>query len=288
MPKCDTSSASGTSQAFSSEASENAKHRVSDAHSIKTLIDALEVMHKSPALARIRKALSEHSDAHHKGFFYICPGSPCSQFEEYVRTYVEAAQNEIDDPEAVQKLEQAIENRAQLLAASKAKHADESSHPINWLESPFDPVRVWNEKYPGLDFHRGPHKNADPAISAKYYVRFCETGSEEVLFDFMDAHRLEFECSGWAVKALGRRLLGQEGSAWNEKYPGLDFHRGPHKNADPAISAKYYVRFCETGSEEVLFDFMDAHRLEFECSGWAVKALGRRLLGQEGRTPHQP
>src|SRR5581483_3153092 len=100
---------------------------------------------------------------------------------------------------------------------------DESSHPINWLESPFDPVRVWNEKYPGLDFHRGPHKNADPAISAKYYVRFCETGSEEVLFDFMDAHRLEFECSGWAVKALGRRLLGQEGRTPHQ--PGALFRK---------------------------------------------------------------
>jgi len=76
------------------------------------------------------------------------------------------------------------------------------------LESPNEPGRMLNLKYPGLDFHRGRHRDALPAVASSYYLRFTKTGDPEVLLEFHREHPIEFECSGWVLIAFGRILTG--------------------------------------------------------------------------------
>jgi hypothetical protein len=182
------------------------------------LADALKMMEKSFVLAQIQKDLAVHRSKH-KIYFWACEFLPCSQIEMNLRCYVEAAQEEL---EARNKLRQArvaarslhphvasdaIEYSANL-AVKASSPPDDSNHPIYLLESPNEPGRMLNLKYPGLDFHRGRHRDALPAVATSYYLRFTQTGDPEVLLEFLREHPIEFECSGWVLIAFGRILTG--------------------------------------------------------------------------------
>lgn len=196
--------------------------------------DAMGRMKKSRVLSAIREALDSHCSAAHDGLFLLCPLSACSQFDSFVRLCVEVAQEELDTAQkicqarklAINACPGASDDTIVYLAESFVKASsppDDSSHPLNWLESPYDPARIYNCRYPGLEFHRGPHRNAAPAISSAYYLRFrdadydAEADRDKLLFEFMDAHPIEFQCSGWVFSVLGGKLLGPPRPSANEE-----------------------------------------------------------------------
>lgn len=184
---------------------------------LDSLADAMGTMAKSHVLASIQQAFQAHRSAAHNRGFSKCPLPCCSQIDALLRARVEAAQEELDTAHKLDQARKDFKNACpkasddfiEALARSASSPSDDSDHPIHWLESPYDPARSYNEMYPGLEFHRRRHKNADPVISWAYYLWFHESNSEEdVLFKFMDAHPVEFECSGWVVSVLARKLLG--------------------------------------------------------------------------------
>jgi hypothetical protein len=177
--------------------------------------DALRIMHRSSVVAQIRQELKAHN-TEHSGKYSACESSPCSQIGFELRSYIETAQEELDAPYKLSQARMAarnadpkapdgvIEYRATLLV--KTSPADDSIHPAQCLESPSD--RIFNLKYPGLDFRGGLRQGALAAIAASYYLRFCKTGDPGILIEFIREHPIEFECSGWVLSASGRILLG--------------------------------------------------------------------------------
>jgi hypothetical protein len=225
--------------------------RDSRARSIKTLRDALTLARFSPDLVRIQNALLAHR-ASHGGCFNSCESEPCSRFDIAVRICLEVAEGEVH---AAKKLERAELKQAKQDARrywpdlsadfieDRAKWAirapGDSNHPIYQLKRLESPdVRDWNRKYPELNFHRRSHKDANPAISASYYVEYSQTQSDELLFKFMVTNSVEFMCSGWARSALKERVC--ELAFSDGKAPG----RPPKLELNPEDEAKR-ERICE-------------------------------------------
>lgn len=261
---------------------------------ILSLTDAVERMRKSRVLARIRENLIAHRSSHRK-FFWECQLDPCSQIGLHLRCYAEAAQEELDailnlekaSAEARRACPGASEEQIEALAKTVIKAsapADNTNHPLMRLESPYDPSRIYNSKYPGLEFHRGAYMNANPAISAAYYSKFLEGFSEDLLFNFMDTHPVEFQCSGWVLSVLGGKLLGWPRPGTNGEKKAYKLFRKYWKRIEhPEINAlslpKIFVLAIASQEESEIAG--GKHRKHFERAvRWIARSSdSRETLG---------
>jgi hypothetical protein len=248
-----------------------------------SLTDALRMMHKSFVLAQIRQALEAHR-AEHSGYYYACESSACSQIAIDLRCYVEAAQEEQDAPYKLSQAriaarnadpkasDEAIEYRASLFFNNAAEN--DSVHPVQYLESPSD--RIFNLKYPGLNFRGGLRRDALPAIAASYYLRFCKTGAPGVLLEFIREHPIEFELSGWVLAAFGRILIGMPRPSEGEEQARILFrdYWKEIKRPKRTLSAPQLFVLAVASQERQRFSTAQ-HRIHFRHAAmWMGKQSG--------------
>lgn len=267
---------------------------------VRSLADALKRMSKSPFLARIQLALKVHR-TEHPGYFPECQSPCCTESDDFLRWMVEQAEEEVAVARRLDKAKErartacpnasaaGIEFLAEAAVKAASPLGNYSTNPLNWLESPYNPariydrVRIYNRKYPGLGFNRGPNRTADPAVSAAYYKRFHETDSNDVLLEFMQAYPVEFRCSGWAMSAAGEVLLGmrERDASSGEERAGDLFRRywkyvKHPKPLVPTLPQQFVMKVAEKERETFSGKHRDCFLRVFK---WLASDSSRRTVG---------